>query len=177
MIFGVPSSNQWLLAAAVSLASAPVFATTIVAIRTPDIVVLAADSSGTFVGGAETIRTVCKIHKVGERFFAVAGLSEDPRRGFGAVGIVSRALRGTDGVMNAAAAAAEAMADPLARELTRLAAEDKPLLERSLAKLPSVILIGTDHGASVASGFQFEVAPNATWPTKLTLRTLKCPGD
>jgi len=161
----------------VLLASVPVLATTIVAIRTPDSVVLAADSRGTFAGGRETTRNVCKIGRVGDRFFAVGGLSEDPGRGFSAVTIVSHAIQGRDGVMNAATSAAEAMKDLLKIELTRLAAEDKALLERSLGKLPSVVVIGVDKGIPVAASFHFEIQRNNHWPAELNLRTLRCPGD
>jgi hypothetical protein len=55
-------------------------ATTIVMIRTPNEVVIAADSEGTFEGNAEPKRaeSVCKIYQVGEHFFGVAGLVHDP---------------------------------------------------------------------------------------------------
>ena len=178
MLFDSPFSTRWVVVvASILVASAPVFATTIVAIRTPDSVVLAADSRGTFAGGGETTRNVCKIRRVGDRFFAVAGLSEDPGRGFSAVNIVRRALQASDGVMNAATSAAEAMKDPLKHELTRLAAEDKGLLERSLRKLPSVIVIGADNGVRAAAGFHFETQGNNHSPEELNLRTLRCPGD
>jgi hypothetical protein len=178
MLFEVALSNHSLLVVvAVLLASAPALATAIVAIRTPDVVVLAADSRGTFAGGMETTRQVCKIHRVGELFFAVAGLSEDPGRGFSAVSIVSGVLRSSDGVMRAARVAAEEMADPLRRELTKLAGEDKALLERSLATLPSVIVVGVDGGVPAAAGFHFEVPGGGSWPAELSLRTLNCPGD
>jgi ATP-dependent protease HslVU (ClpYQ) peptidase subunit len=163
MLFDGPfSTRSVVVVASILVASAPVFATTIVAIRTPDSVVLAADSRGTFAGGGETIRNVCKIHRVGDRFFAVAGLSEDPGRGFSVVNIVRRALQASDGVMNAATSAAEAMKNPLKHEVTRLAAEDKGLLERSLRKLPSVIVIGADKGVRAAAGFHFETQGTTT---------------
>jgi proteasome subunit B (beta)-like protein len=177
MLFEVRFSTLIVVVGLVLVASVPVLATTMVAIRTPDTVVLAADSRGTFAGGRETTRNVCKIYRVSDRFFAVAGLSEDPGRGFSAVTIVSRAIQGSDGVMNAVINAAEAMKDPLKIELTRLAAEDKGLLERSLGKLPSVVVIGAEKGLPAAAGFHFEIQGNNRWPAELNLRTLRCPGD
>lgn len=178
MLFEVPfATYSVVVVALVLVASVPVFATAIVAIRTPDVAVLAADSRGTFAGGAETTRNVCKIHRVGDRFFAVAGLSEDPHRGFSAVTIVSHAVQSSDDVISAATSAAEAMIGPLKSELTRLSAEDKALFDRSLGKLPSVVVIGVDKGVPTAAAFHFEVRGNSGSLRDLSLRTLRCPGD
>lgn len=177
-MYEVPFLTQAaVIVVSVLVVSAPVFATTIVAIRTADSVVLAADSLGTFSGRGETRRNVCKIHRVGNRFFAIAGLSEDPGRGFSAVAIVDRALQGVDDVTNSANRAAEALREPLRNELNRLAGDDGALLERSLAKLPFVIIIGTDRGVPAAAGFHFELRGSDRWPPELNLRTLRCPGD
>src|SRR5436309_262000 len=58
--------------------------TTIFAIRTPDGVVIAADSLGTFRGGNTPTNTqpVCKIYSVSDIFFGVAGVVRDPVTGF-----------------------------------------------------------------------------------------------
>jgi hypothetical protein len=79
--------------------------------------------------------------------------------------------------MTAATEAARAIRDALKRELTQLAAEDKPLANRSLGALPSVVIIGVDKGVPVAAGFHFETQQDNTWPAELKLRTLRCPGN
>jgi hypothetical protein len=57
-------------------------ATSIVGIRTSEVVVIAADSEGSFEGATTTKRQVCKIHPAGNLYFAVGGLVKDPPRGF-----------------------------------------------------------------------------------------------
>jgi 20S proteasome alpha/beta subunit len=76
--------------------------TCIVGIRTPKIVVIAADSMGTFKGyDPETVRPVCKIFRVREAGFAIAGLTKDPVRGFDLERIVAEALWYRSSISNA----------------------------------------------------------------------------
>jgi hypothetical protein len=152
---------------------------TIVAIRTPDVVVMAADSAATCVGGQGGIRAVCKIRPVGDgRFFAVAGLTEDPERGFSATAIVRDALVATAGVVQSAPAVAEALRGPLVAELGRLEAEDPEVLRRTLdGRLPSALIVGVEDGVPAAVSLGFEVPAAANWSAGLTLRTTGCPGD
>jgi hypothetical protein len=86
---------SWILAIAIWPGGSG-FATTIFVIGAPSEVVIAADSEGTFQGNGQpnTARTVCKFYQADDKFFALAGLVEDPTSGLSVPNIVSAELRG-----------------------------------------------------------------------------------
>ncbi len=78
------------------LASAhPVSATSVVCIRTPSSVVIAADSKLAIRGGDIKGRAAreCKIIKAGPMYFSMTGFVKDPARPYDAVSIVGEALK------------------------------------------------------------------------------------
>jgi hypothetical protein len=79
-------------------------ATTLVAVWTPDEIVLAADSKLMYDGATAGANTVCKIQREGETFFAFSGLVDDPASGFNAAAIARRAAQAAGGAERRVAA-------------------------------------------------------------------------
>jgi len=168
-----------IVAAGVLLTAGSGSASTIVAIRTPDVVVIAADSLGTVAGaGTQSQRSVCKIHRADRLSFAVAGISNDEGRGFSVVDTVRKSIGGHGTVRDASRAAAEAVRHALGIELSRLELEDRDVFERTLSRLTSVILTGLDPGdVPAAAGFHFERQLGPAGAPSLRAVFLACPGD
>jgi hypothetical protein len=72
--------------------------TAVVCIRTPDRIVIGADSKGTFRGAGNSNAPICKIRQVGDVFYAAAGILQHPGTGFVVWNIVDEALRGGFGI-------------------------------------------------------------------------------
>lgn len=67
--------------------------TAIVAARTPEKIVIGADSRGIVGGDKSKIRSICKIRQTGRIFYAASGLAEVPETGFNVWDIVSEAFQ------------------------------------------------------------------------------------
>ena len=93
----IPFPSVFLAASFIGLGLPFAHATTIVGIRTPEQVVIAADSMGTSRGyRIETTQLVCKIFTVKDAAFAIAGLVKDPVWNFDAENLTAGSLRRQD---------------------------------------------------------------------------------
>jgi hypothetical protein len=155
----------WLLSFAFNAKIA--LATTIVEIRTPDEVVIAADSAGTFRGGGRTtVGSVCKIYQVGKSFFSVGGLVGDPGAGFSVPQIVAHELRDDRSVADSLKAIEDGLRSALPSELSGLTRRDpeagkyEPLVITVLiARLQSHTPVGAAMHLSLAM-----ISPLGTLP-------------
>src|SRR5206468_12096100 len=91
------------------------FGTSIVAIRVPHFVVIAADSKATYRGEPGPA-TVCKIYQSGSLYFAIAGLEHDQERNFYPKTIIANSFSNPV-FATAAANVKQAMKDALRAEL------------------------------------------------------------
>lgn len=78
------------------------FATSIVAVRSPTEIVVAADSMERWAGDQRAPTTVCKIRQFGHWFFAFAGVSQDINVKFKVIDIASQASKEAGNVRMAA---------------------------------------------------------------------------
>jgi hypothetical protein len=158
------------------------FTTTIVGIRTPDVVVIASDSAGTFRGmDSSTERPVCKIFVVKEAVFAVGGLVKDPTRGFDVEQLVAEGLWTRSSISTAAQEIRTSVSSQLREELIYLSAHNPSLFARTLSEdqgyATSVLIAGIENGEPTAIGFGIRASGDTADTLSLSASTLSCPGD
>lgn len=168
--------------ASVTISTTSGQSTTIVGIRTPELVVIAGDSVGTFRGGSpEKTRLVCKVFTVGGAGFAISGLSRDVHRGFDAEAIVASALWHRESIRGAMIEIQNELSNALLAELERLKKEDPTVYEKSLQGLGgyviSVLIAAFEGREPVASAIAFKGQENPSGRIGLTTIYLNCPGD
>lgn len=164
------------------LTSLPSLATTIVAIRTPEVFVMAADTEGTFRGGDSpaTRRSVSKVFQKGGVLYAVSGFVKDSKRGFDPAGAIAACLRDSQSLQAAAADVEAIVSKSLREELSRLQTEE-PLVFRHAIEgenAGTTVLLAAfekEHPVAIGMGFLGAADPDG----KLTIRItrLVCPGD
>jgi hypothetical protein len=164
--------------------SAPVaLATIIVAVRTPDMVVMASDSAGTYhLGDRSTVRSVCKIFVVNEIVFAVGGrLVGSPPSGFDVARLVAETLSIRDSIATAVQEIQSRLISELRKALTYLSAHDSISFERALRErqdqLTSVLIASLEGGEPVAVQFTIGVTGDTIETLKLSPMTDSCPGN
>ena len=163
------ANTRRILAGAV-VSAALAHATTIVVVRTPIDVSIAADSMATFGDGRTT--TVCKIYQLGDVFLSVAGTDHDPVTNFNVAGIVSAAIKsGSSSPAEKIASVQSALRGAFKIEAQNLKTS-RPNEFKEVRKNPvGVALIGFDHGASfvvaqqfsIVDGKQLDVVPSKPW--------------
>jgi len=170
------------LFASMTIWATPSHSTTIVAIRTPDLVVIAGDSAGTFRGdGPERTRSVCKVFSVEGAGFAISGLSKDLHRGFDAETIVAKALWQRESIRGAIIEVQNKLSGTLTAELERLKKEEPTVYGKSLQEVggcvTSVLIAAFEGHEPVASAIAFKGQEDSSGRIGLSTIYLNCPGD
>jgi hypothetical protein len=153
--------------------------TAIVGIRTPEAVVVAADSKATFQGVSTFTRTVCKIYQAESLFIAVSGLANDLRRGFSAPRSVAAGLA-AGGTFQQRVGAAEAhLLSAMTAELRQLKAEDPRRYEQALdvpaGQVVAVLVFGLEGTVPVVAGFGLKPSNTQAASVRLESVRLACP--
>ncbi|HKE57507.1 MAG TPA: hypothetical protein VKB46_12415 [Pyrinomonadaceae bacterium] len=149
------------LVALLSLTSVT-FATSIVASRTLDEVVIGADSLGTFDNGKSIVtRNVCKIHEQGGVVFAIAGLEVNPPTGFNAATLIATEAAKGYPISETIRAIESVIKPQLLRELEWQQKERPEMYRRRLIdnqELPlSFVLAGLENGSPVLYARAFKI--------------------
>jgi hypothetical protein len=158
-------------------------ATTIVIIRTPQEVVIAADSAATIRGDGlpATTRTVCKIYQLaGDRlFFAASGLMNDPQTGFNIPGIVASASQYGDSMSTRLAAVESEVQAAVLRELPRVKERDPAEYAKLINSKGAVTVVfaGIEAGAPAAAGFSLGLAVSPRGAIEPSIIRDSCPGN
>jgi len=157
-------------------------ASTIVGIRTPEQVVIAADSMGTARGyRIETTRTVCKIFTVKDTAFAIGGFVKDPAWNFDAENLTAESLRRQNRLTETANELTARLTGMLGSYLERL----KPgnpflyakLLEGEDGIITSILLTAFEGDQPVAIGMGFRASEEPGGRVRITATRITCPGD
>ncbi|MEX2303589.1 MAG: hypothetical protein WD733_21785 [Bryobacterales bacterium] len=127
-------------------------ATVIVAFWTPTKIIVATDgkaSIGGRLGSKQT--TVCKIHQLGERYYAVSGLSEEPETGFNLDAIVKDLARQADTILDLADLLEARVRPPMLRALAHIRQKYPQNYEADFGPssggvVLQVVLFGLEHG-------------------------------
>lgn len=162
---------------AICLVPASTLATTIIAVRTADFVIIATDSKATYIGAAGA-PTVCKIYNNGHLYFAVAGLDGDAQRNFSVKSIVAKSLLPSASFDQQVARAESAISQSLLIELDRLRREDPGIYAFTMhnsREVVSVVLAQYQDGVPhlAARGFAWTMNPSP----RIAISRVTCPGD
>jgi hypothetical protein len=157
-------------------------ATTIVGIRTPAQVVIAADSMGTSRGNRiETTRPVCKIFTVRDTAFAIGGLAKDPPWNFDAENLTAESLRRKNRLTETANDLTERLTSMLGSYLERLKQGNPSLYAKSLegenGTITSILLAAYEGDQPVAIGMGFRASEEPGGRVRITATRVTCPGD
>ena len=176
--------GQTVMVAAILLnANVPSFATSIVAIHTPDQVVIAADSEQTLRGGGlpTNRQTVCKIYQEGDALIAISGLAGDPARGLDPVQIVAAVLHDKNSFKKTINLIKRKLSVALRAELERLRVDDPALfsqmLEDSEKNGTAVFFTFLEYDVPVAAVIGIYPSIHERHRLALTSKRLTCPGD
>ena len=152
-------------------------ATSIVVIRTPVEVSIAADSVGTF--DHET-HTVCKVHRVQGIFLGIAGIDNDSITKFSVAKVVFNSIGSRTtfaGRMNAAVTALESALRSEALALKDSRPGDFANLIGPEEGDLSIVLFGMENGAPIAIAQSFHVGESSSGAISVALtKTARCPG-
>lgn len=166
-----------LLLLALFLVPACALATTIIAVRTSDFVIIATDSKATYLGHPGP-PTVCKIYNSGTLYFAVAGLDHDTRRNFYANAIVAGNFSPAGKFDEQVARVERAISQALVTELGRMRLEDPgtyAFTVRPGKDVVSIVMAEWEDGVPhlSARGFSWTAIP----VPGINISRVTCPGD
>jgi hypothetical protein len=169
--------RAWHFLLAFCFLPASAFATTIVAVRTADFVIIAADSKATYLGQAGPPK-VCKIYNHGDIYFAAAGLDYDAHRHFSIKKIVADSLLPSAAFDEQVAHVENAVSQSLTSELARLRREDPGIYAftmHSSDEAVSLVLVEYQDGVPHLAARGFSLIANPSPGIKIDRIT--CPGD
>jgi hypothetical protein len=179
----VRNSPKWIIAICVSSATT-MLATSIVAIRRPTHIVIAADTLG-YQPEGKTTTSHCKIHSSGGVFFAFAGFTEDTKSRFYPRWIASRALSRAGTIEGRSRRLAESLRQPLLRAVQRIYKEDPPEIATTIIggegrdQTPLQLLVfGVENGIPKVISVDFTRVNNRKQePIGIAPLIKMCPGD
>jgi hypothetical protein len=149
--------------------------TTVVAIRTPTDVFIAADSLAAFLSAAP--QSVCKIYQIGSDFLAVAGIDHDPITQFNVSIAVAKAISGKQGFNNKFAAARKSIIPALRAEMLNLRSTRLNEFEFAKNQGVSMILAGVEGQVPFAIGQSFKISLGPNGDIGITQSKIqRCPG-
>ncbi len=157
-------------------------ATTIVAIRTPEKVVIAADSLGTARGNRiESNQLTCKVFSVNDRGFAVSGLTKAQPGDFDAAKEVADILAQRSSLGEAVNDIAERITSMLESHLRQMKRTNPSLYAKSLegegGNITSILLAAHEGGSPVIAALAFRGTEGSGGAIRISADRLACPGD
>jgi hypothetical protein len=157
-------------------------ATTVVVIRTPEEIVIAADSAVTvrFNSQSATSKSGCKIFEVDAKlFFSVSGLVTDGLTGFNIPRIVMSSSLGSGSVAEKLARVEREVEKAVVGELPHMRERDPAGYEKLIrsAGAVTVLLAGIDAGVPVVTSFSLGLSASATGVIETSKLQESCPGN
>jgi len=159
------------------------FATSIVAIRSPDSVVIAADSLLTIKNGKgqDTTRSECKIFRSGRIFFSFTGFYKEPGSGFDIVSIVSDSLKQGESFGVTVDKAAMAVVLGMKDEVRRIRKETPALYEKYFAARTGAILqilfASYENGVPMVAVYDIKKTAGPYADIEMSYDRNSCPGN
>jgi hypothetical protein len=166
-----------------SICAGNCFATSIVAIRSPDSVVIAADSLLTIRNGAgeDTTRAECKIFQSGKIFFSFTGFYKEPGSGFDIVSIVSDTLKQGESFGVAVDKAAMAVVNAMKDEVRRIRKESPALYEKYFAaktgQLLQILFASYEDGVPMVVVYDIKKNAGPYADIEVSYDRNSCPGN
>lgn len=166
-----------------SICAGNCFATSIVAIRSPDSVVIAADSLLTIRNGAgkDSTRSECKIFQSGKIFFSFTGFYKEPGSGFDIVSIVSDTLKQGESFGVAVDKAAMAVVFGMKDEVRRIRKETPALYETYFAAqtgpLLRILFATYEDGVPMVAVCDIKKSAAHSGDIEISYDRNSCPGN
>jgi hypothetical protein len=158
-------------------------ATTIIALRLPEGISIAADSRETLWAiGKDRNRTipgdntVCKILQVGDIFYARSGVDHEGGTGFSAVGLIDRGLKGQGTAVQRIEKAAELVRSHLGPAISSLHKQKSSVVSEGGQALQAVFAV-VDRGVPFLFTYTFTGHQHANNKVEVTTTKRVCPGD
>jgi len=159
------------------------YGTSIVAIRSPEAVAIAADSRLTvkYGTGHEITGNECKIFQSGRIFFSCSGFYKDPARSFDVISIASNLLRlgGPFGTLSDKAAAA--IVNGLQTELLKIKSDDPALYEKyfgdKTATVLKILFAAFEDGTPNVAVYDIRRVVTHSGEVSFGYERKSCPGD
>jgi hypothetical protein len=163
-------------------ASPPVFATSVVCIRSPDTIAIAADSVLAAKWGSSPGKAhrECKIIDAGGMFFSMTGFVKDPARNYDAARIVRFSLDRLTPPRDPATVVTKEVIKDLAEELRKLKLEVPQLYQKLTGQkgaLLKVLLAVFDGGMPRVVQLGFNQAVSSMGEITVTVEQESCPGE
>lgn len=173
----------WIVTAAfIVFAHSSCPATTIVAIRTPELFIIAADGKSTFKGSGSppTWRSVSKVFQEGRVLWAISGLTKDVERGFNPAETIAAFVQNSPSFLNELTNLEAILSKSLKEELAKLRIEE-PLLFRDSIEGDnagtSILFACFEKEEPVAIAVQFLGAVDPDGQLVIKKTRLACPAD
>lgn len=151
-------------------------ATSIVAVRTPRSIIIAADSKPTY-RGTPGPPTVCKIYRTGRLYFAISGLDYDEARHFFPAQIVASNFSDAVPFNRAVARVESAVKAALLAELDTLKSSDPQTFRFTIKghDVTSILLAEVRNGIPRLAAREFQYADSPS--PHLKVNRITCPGN
>jgi Arc/MetJ-type ribon-helix-helix transcriptional regulator len=153
-------------------------ATSIVAVRSPDAVSISVDSEAHLSKGQGT-RTLCKLYRFGNLYFAIAGMDHDYERGFNPKDIVAKDFVESGPFSSSIERIKHAVRLSLQSELERLRVEDKDNFAYAVKSrdLFSMVFAEVRAGVPTMGSFSLHYVARPKRKLSLTESQVTCPGN
>lgn len=150
--------------------------TTIVAFRTPDNIYVAADSRITSISNPREFRSYCKIRKVGNTFFAFAGIAEFYPTGFNLAELAAAACRSQGTVFEKAGQLETLVKQPLDKIMRFLYQGNQKNAAIPRGYDIGVVLCAVEKGVPVMAVRKFIPTFSRSGFESISVERLDCPG-
>src|SRR5215471_14117473 len=159
----------------------PCNSTTIVAMRTPEVVALAADTAATFKGGGQpdTQAAVSKIGQQGQVLYALSGFVKDPRGLFDPAAMIAATFHEAQPFLSAVAHLEAHLARALTAALLYLRTDEPALFRQAITAGTggtTVFLASFEHGVPLAVSLTLRGAATPTGDIHIDTQRRACPG-
>jgi hypothetical protein len=155
--------------------------TSIVAVRTPNEMVVGADSKGQLGGDRLYNIPLCKIVKANNLFFAISGLSHDPATSFDANAVAIQASQSEGTIHDRATEFEKLIVMPLTRALKEIRRDYPMNYNRDFVGKPAlqIIFFGFERNLLVLLAREFEgrTSDSGGLPYVRITKRLNCPGE
>jgi len=174
------ASFMWLMPALSASVLAQGFShgTAVFAIRTPNEIVVAADSRSVSGNGIPNPEPICKIRRFGDAYVVVNGMSQDTPSGYEVFSVLKAASERRGHLTDKISAFESMVKAPLEKALNRLRHENPAAFQRNAIKIAplGVNFFGIERGVLALYNRRFVATPSANNGVLIIIERRGCPG-
>jgi hypothetical protein len=146
--------------------------------RTPNEIVVAADSRSVKLDGSPDSDPVCKIRRFSNAYVVVNGMSQDSSTGYDVLSLLKEAGEQKGLLADKIATFERLVQSPLEKALTRLKRDEPLVFQRNVIEIGplGVNFFGSEQGVLVFYHRRFVVSPSPNNDVSVYIERLGCPG-